>query len=65
MEQRIHIPVKVDPAFASMKDVSEYLNISLRMAYKLAENEKIPAVRFGAIWRVPWSWLKEKAGVAL
>lgn len=57
------IPVRVDPAFASMKEVATYLNVSLRMAYKLTEKGIVPCRKFGAAVRVPWEWLREQPKV--
>ena len=54
------VPVKVDPAFASMQEVADFLNVSLRMAYKLADTNQIPSKKFGAAVRVPWCWLREQ-----
>jgi excisionase family DNA binding protein len=40
----------VDP-WMTVKDVSKYLQLSMDMIYKMAQQGKIPASKIGAQWR--------------
>jgi excisionase family DNA binding protein len=35
----------------TVKDVAEYLQLSMDMVYKMAQQEKIPASKIGTQWR--------------
>lgn len=47
--------------FANTSEASAILDIDPRTLRRAIEDGSVPAVRTGANWRVPVSWLREKA----
>ena len=44
---------KTNSSYLTVRDVSEYLNISKSQAYELVHNKDFPVSRFGGAIRVP------------
>jgi excisionase family DNA binding protein len=50
-----------DIGFAKITEVAKYLNISKAMVNKMLHQGQIPYTKFGKVYRIPWSWLKQAA----
>lgn len=50
-----------DIGFAKITEVAKYLNISKAMVNKMMHQGSIPYTKFGKVYRIPWSWLKQAA----
>jgi excisionase family DNA binding protein len=48
--------------FATAAEAARFLRLSKAMIHKLIGERKIPACRFGRAVRIPWSWLRARAG---
>jgi len=42
---------------AKISEAAKFLNLSKAMVNKMLRDGRIPSVRFGKVYRIPWSWL--------
>jgi excisionase family DNA binding protein len=42
---------------AKIAEAAKFLNLSKAMVNKMLRDGRIPSVRFGKVYRIPWSWL--------
>ncbi len=48
--------------FATPAEAAKFLRLSKAMIHKLISAGTMPACRFGRCVRVPWAWLRNRAG---
>jgi excisionase family DNA binding protein len=41
------------PQLLTLQELADYLRVSMRTAYQLAAEGKVPAVKVGGQWRIP------------
>jgi excisionase family DNA binding protein len=41
------------PELLTLRELAEYLRVSMRTAYQLASDGAVPAVKVGGQWRIP------------
>ena len=41
------------PDLLTLREAADYLRVSLRVAYRLANDGEVPAVKVGGQWRIP------------
>ncbi|HXH35257.1 MAG TPA: helix-turn-helix domain-containing protein [Plantibacter sp.] len=46
--------------FMTLRELADYLRVSMRTAYQLAYDGKVPAVKVGGQWRIPRAALEEQ-----
>ncbi len=45
---------------AKISEAAAFLNLSKAMVNKMLRDGRIPSVRFGKVYRIPWTWLHDK-----
>jgi excisionase family DNA binding protein len=54
------------PEFLSVRELGEYLRVSLRTAYQLVYDGAVPAVKLGGQYRIPRAaldrWIEDASG---
>jgi excisionase family DNA binding protein len=49
--------------FASAPEAAEILRVDRRTLYKALEAGEVPGFKTGVWWKIPTSWLRERAGM--
>jgi excisionase family DNA binding protein len=52
----------VEPGFAKIREAAQFLGLSLGTVNKMIHQGRIPAKRYGRVFRIPWAWLRAQAG---
>lgn len=52
------------PELLTLRELAEYLRVSLRTAYQLASDGAVPAVKVGGQWRIPRAELERRLASA-
>jgi excisionase family DNA binding protein len=51
---------EITPELLTLRELAEYLRVSMRTAYQLASDGEIPAVKVGGQWRIPRAELDQR-----
>ena len=49
---------------AKISEAAKFLNLSKAMVNKMLRDGRIPSVRFGKVYRIPWTWLHNAVNTA-
>lgn len=50
------------PDFLTVRELADYLRVSLRTAYQLVYDGAVPSVRVASVWRIPRAELDAQLG---